>query len=607
MDYQFGFYGKLPITGDFIQRNLPDHFVYLWDNWLQESFVVSRDKLQDNWLPNYLSSPIWRFLIGPSIIDRNAYVGILAPSVDSVGRYFPMTIAMPLPPQLLSGLFSQTFQQVFEQLESLFFKYLHIEVANTEAFNKELQQQNQLIKNLLAHQTVDNLPDSLDGHRFAINANTTIGTTISALWISSLLDKHPEVSLWWSQGCEAIDPSLLISNGLPSQEQYTSMLCGNWAAYQWRPANLSLAGETTKNATQAEISNNNDAPVTSDPAPQTNKSLPENSNAGSPLTSQSITEESLLSEISTSPLDNLQLSGGNDLTFAANNAQSEQLYESATPNTNQRETITVNSTKSAPATDSLQDDTFGGATLLDSFELTDLQGLDHCLKASSFSFSHIGHRRQINQDSILDDHHRSLWVVADGMGGHTAGEKASRAIVDCLSAATFHGDLFDNVNQTQNALQNVNHQLFSTAVSQNITCGSTVVAFIQNENQCAYLWAGDSRLYRLRNGHLQQMTTDHSATPPSSGDLLESSKRKSHAITRAIGVADTLQLESAFNHLEAGDHFLLCSDGVYDCLSPDQILTALSLASAEEAGEFLQKNVLSGDAPDNLSGVLMWY
>lgn len=91
-----GWYGKIPTLGDFAARGLPGSFVGRWDRWLQGSIRASREHLGDDWLTVYLSSPAWRFALMPGCLDGAAWVGVLVPSVDRVGRYFPLTIAAPL-------------------------------------------------------------------------------------------------------------------------------------------------------------------------------------------------------------------------------------------------------------------------------------------------------------------------------------------------------------------------------------------------------------------------------------------------------------------------------------------------------------------------------
>ena len=91
-----GFYGKLPELGDFVNRRLPQNFIDPWDSWLQQAIATSRDQLGGNWLNNYLTSPIWRFAVSSGVVGESPWCGLLMPSVDRVGRYFPLTLACVL-------------------------------------------------------------------------------------------------------------------------------------------------------------------------------------------------------------------------------------------------------------------------------------------------------------------------------------------------------------------------------------------------------------------------------------------------------------------------------------------------------------------------------
>jgi type VI secretion system protein ImpM len=90
-----GWYGKLPGMGDFAQRRLPNRFVSAWDKWLQNGFEYLRSADTD-WANSYLQGHVWFFMLGPSVIGPKPWIGLLIPSVDSVGRYFPITIAIEL-------------------------------------------------------------------------------------------------------------------------------------------------------------------------------------------------------------------------------------------------------------------------------------------------------------------------------------------------------------------------------------------------------------------------------------------------------------------------------------------------------------------------------
>src|SRR5688572_3114356 len=87
-----GFYGKLPCKGDFLQRRVPQEFVDAWDPWLQECLHVSRRSFEERWLDLYLTGPVWRFALSEGVCGSGAYVGAVFPSLDRVGRHFPLTI-----------------------------------------------------------------------------------------------------------------------------------------------------------------------------------------------------------------------------------------------------------------------------------------------------------------------------------------------------------------------------------------------------------------------------------------------------------------------------------------------------------------------------------
>ena len=94
-----GFFGKLPSHGDFLRRQVSDAFVGVWDGWLQECLAASRAELGDRWLDVYLTSPVWRFACAAGTCGPAPVVGVMVPSVDRVGRYFPLTLVAELPPR----------------------------------------------------------------------------------------------------------------------------------------------------------------------------------------------------------------------------------------------------------------------------------------------------------------------------------------------------------------------------------------------------------------------------------------------------------------------------------------------------------------------------
>jgi len=92
-----GWYGKLPALGDFASRRLPSGFVAAWDGWLQRGMIHSQERLGAAWLDSFLNAPVWRFVLGERTLDTQVWAGIVLPSVDRVGRYFPLTLCAALP------------------------------------------------------------------------------------------------------------------------------------------------------------------------------------------------------------------------------------------------------------------------------------------------------------------------------------------------------------------------------------------------------------------------------------------------------------------------------------------------------------------------------
>jgi type VI secretion system protein ImpM len=95
--FAVGWYGKIPGTGDFIARRVPASFSEPWDRWLQGAIEGSKQRLGAYWRDTFLSMPAWRFALGAGMVGANAWAGLMVPSVDAVGRYFPLTVACALP------------------------------------------------------------------------------------------------------------------------------------------------------------------------------------------------------------------------------------------------------------------------------------------------------------------------------------------------------------------------------------------------------------------------------------------------------------------------------------------------------------------------------
>lgn len=207
-----GFYGKLASRGDFVSRGLPQSFIGPWDSWLAAGLLASQS-LGERWLNAYLVSPLWRFMVAPGVCGPQAVVGVVMPSVDRVGRYFPLTVAVLLdhdadPASVVGG--SDAW---FEQVEQLMLSTLSVE-ASFEAFGAGLEM-------LGGPACLRRTPSS----RFA-GLNRFDATDPQARMTALAEQACEGASVWWGQGSERIAPGLLRCQGLPAAADFAQFLLG---------------------------------------------------------------------------------------------------------------------------------------------------------------------------------------------------------------------------------------------------------------------------------------------------------------------------------------------------------------------------------------------
>jgi len=227
------------------------------------------------------------------------------------------------------------------------------------------------------------------------------------------------------------------------------------------------------------------------------------------------------------------------------------------------------------------------------------------------SRTHVGLRRALNEDRILDRAECGLWVVADGMGGHDAGEVASAAVVDGLALIPAQPAPEALSGSAVAALQEVNRSLIELARSgfPRRTIGTTVVGLVIGDGEFRCFWAGDSRAYRVRGETIVQLTRDHSLVRElvAAGMLAAEdaeSHPDAHVVTRAVGASDELKVDVVAGDALSGDIFLLASDGLTRVVHDDELLSELRTRNPMQAADSLLELVLSRGAPDNVSMVI---
>jgi serine/threonine protein phosphatase PrpC len=234
------------------------------------------------------------------------------------------------------------------------------------------------------------------------------------------------------------------------------------------------------------------------------------------------------------------------------------------------------------------------------------------LSWSSHAISNVGKVRKHNEDSMLERPEIGLWVVADGMGGHAKGDVASQMIVESLKKVHEGTSLPNFIDDIEDRVTEVNKKLVEIAreSKKRITIGSTLVMMHTRGKYCVYVWAGDSRLYRLREQKMLQVTTDHSQVEQYvEQGLITREEALVHPhgnmITRAVGATEELFLDMDIQEIKKGDRYMLCSDGLTKHITDPEIGEFLKKGNTEECCKDFIETTLTRGAGDNVTCIVV--
>lgn len=237
---------------------------------------------------------------------------------------------------------------------------------------------------------------------------------------------------------------------------------------------------------------------------------------------------------------------------------------------------------------------------------TSTKGPDVPITYATGAATHIG-GRDTNQDALLVSD--GLFALADGLGGLENGEVASRLALDTLDAA-FAADR--TVSGLLGGCREANQAVWRQANGQDATMGTTLVALaVTSDAAAVVLNVGDSRLYRFRNGRLEQLTHDHTVIADliRTGELSEEEARTHpyrYVLTRAIGVVPDVDIDHAGVSCGPEDRLLLCSDGLFKALSPDELKSGLALrAEPQPLADELVALAVEHEAEDNVTAMII--
>ncbi len=227
--------------------------------------------------------------------------------------------------------------------------------------------------------------------------------------------------------------------------------------------------------------------------------------------------------------------------------------------------------------------------------------------------THVGKVRRQNEDSFLVRPEPGIWAVADGMGGHAAGDVASQTVIAELSTIAGVTSAAELLASCEERIVRANVRLKDIADHKGgIVIGSTVAVLLTHHLHYACVWSGDSRIYRARGDIIDQLTIDHTEVQElvAKGQLTREEARtwpRRNVITRAIGVHDDPELEIAYGTLEPGDVFVICSDGLTGHVEDHEILGIVSDCPPQRACDRLVELTLDRGAADNVTVVVVRY
>lgn len=223
-----GWYGKIPALGDFASRRLPSEFITVWDAWLQHGMAASRANLGERWLDIYLTSPIWRFALLPGVIGQQAWSGLMMPSVDKVGRHFPLTLALPLRGELENLTAMLVAQKWYADMETVALAALNIDFSADQLESELLALAPPPAHREPLDEAAERLAGWWDGPGSAFTTtlpeSTSPGDLLSASAQYLFCTVGRGKTLWWSNVGAPARTQFRAFSGLPPDDQFGELL-----------------------------------------------------------------------------------------------------------------------------------------------------------------------------------------------------------------------------------------------------------------------------------------------------------------------------------------------------------------------------------------------
>lgn len=234
-----GFYGKFPEIGDFVNRRMPRTFLDPWDEWMQGAISVSREQLGERWLELYLNAPIWCFVLSGGLCGESPWAGLCMPSVDRVGRYYPLTIATPLPFDVNPLQLSIDGREWFENSTDVILTALDEQGFQMDEFDTRVNALGDLMDVAEAGAASTQFGYG-SAWRMPLDPGARVSPVLPALAHQLVLQRLGPYSLWWTAGSQFVEPSMLMTAAMPAAQDFSALLSGDWRSGGWDECLVSM-------------------------------------------------------------------------------------------------------------------------------------------------------------------------------------------------------------------------------------------------------------------------------------------------------------------------------------------------------------------------------
>lgn len=236
-----GFYGKFPELGDFVNRRIPRTFLDPWDEWLQGAIATSREQLGERWLELYLNAPIWCFVLSGGLCGELPWAGLFMPSVDRVGRYYPLTIATPLPLDANPLQLSIHGREWFDESTEVILTALDEQDFDMDNFDARVAALGDL-EDVAKAGAMSNQLGYGSAWRVSLDEAAQINLILPGLMHQLVLQRLGPYSLWWTSGSQYVEPSMLMTAAMPALHDFSALLSGDWNNGEWDQCLTSVEG-----------------------------------------------------------------------------------------------------------------------------------------------------------------------------------------------------------------------------------------------------------------------------------------------------------------------------------------------------------------------------